>query len=188
MYWRGKKHQETKLQWSSKTGRESQEKDGKTKHHSRRVKKKKDLNSRMDHSHPSKLLVFRSRQIHHIKQCGTILHIAILWCRLQLHDQQSNKSTTLCCITQQIPNKQKTILHISYAIGQWRRRWSTDSPYLLYYNTTQEQTKCLFWRLFVVRILPKVAAQEKKATWGVTFDCHTIFQGKGVTVDGDREW
>ena len=107
------KHQETKLQWSNKIRREKQEKDGITKHHSRRVKKKKDLNSRMDHSRPPKLLAFHSRQIHYIKQCGTILHITILrWC-LKLHDQQSNKSTTLSGITQQIPNKQKTILHIS---------------------------------------------------------------------------
>ena len=35
------KHQETKLQWSNKTGRDKQEKDGKTKHHSRRVKMKR---------------------------------------------------------------------------------------------------------------------------------------------------
>ena len=111
------KHQETKLQWLNKIGREKQEKEGKTKHHSRRVKQKKDLNSRMDRSRPSKLLAFCSRQIHHIKQCGTILHITILRWRLKLHDQHSNKSTTLCGITQQIPNKQKTILHISKAKG-----------------------------------------------------------------------
>ena len=97
----GQKHQDTKLQRSRKTRRERQEKDGKTKHHSRRVKKTKDLNSRMDHSHPSKLLAFRSHHIHHIKQCGTIFHISILWCRLKLHDQESSKSTTLCKITQQ---------------------------------------------------------------------------------------
>ena len=93
-------------------------KKGKTKHHSRRVKKKKDLNSRMDRSRPSKLLEFRSRQIHHIKQCSTNLQITVLRCRLKLQDQQSNKSTTLCGITQQTPNNQKIILHISKAIGQ----------------------------------------------------------------------
>ena len=65
---RRQKHQETKLQRSNKAGRDKQEKAGKTKHHSRRVRKKKDLNSRMDRSRPSKLLAFRSLQIHHIKQ------------------------------------------------------------------------------------------------------------------------
>ena len=126
------KHQETKLQWSNKTRRDKQEKDSKTKHHSRRVKKKKDLNSRMDRSRPSKLLAFCSRQIHHNKQWGSILQITILRWHLKLQDQQSNKSTTLCSIPQQIPNKQNTILYISKAKGQWRRRWSTDSPHLLH--------------------------------------------------------
>ena len=160
------KRQETKLQWLNKIGREKQDKEGKTKHHSRRVKKKKDLNSRMDRSWPSKLLAFCSRQIHHIKQCGTILHITILRWRLKLHDRHSNKSTTLCGITQQIPNKQKTILRISKAKGHWRRRQSTDSPHLLHIKHHSRTTKCLFWRLSIVRILPKAAVQEKKATRG----------------------
>ena len=149
-------------------GREKQEKKGKTKHHSRRVKRKKDLNSRMDHSRPSKLLEFRSRQIHHIKQCGTNLQITILRCHLILQDQQSNKSTTLCGITQQTPNKQKIILHISKAIGQWRRRWSTDSPHLLHIKHHSRTTRCLFWRLSIIRILPKATVQEKNATRGGT--------------------
>ena len=61
------KHQENKVQCSSNPEREIQGKEGKTKHHSRRVEKKKDLNSRMDRSRSSKLLEFRSRQIRHIK-------------------------------------------------------------------------------------------------------------------------
>ena len=182
------KNQETKLQWSSNTGREIQEKDGKTKHHSRRVKKKKDLNSIMDHSRPLKLLEFRSRQIHHIKQCGTNLQLTILRWRLKLHVQQSNKSTTLWGITQQIPNKQKIILHILKAMGQWRRRWFTNSPHLLHIKHHSRTTRCFFRRLSIVRILPKATVQEKKATRGGTFDCHTIFQGKDMPVEGEVEW
>ena len=34
---------------------------------------------------------------------------------------------------------------------------------------------CLFRRLYIVKILPKAAVQEKKATLDRTFDCHTIF-------------
>ena len=134
----------------------------------------------MDCSQSSKLLEFRSRQIHHIKQRGTILQITILRCCLKLQDQQSNKSATLCGITQQIPNKQKIILHISDAIEQWRRRWSIDSPHPLHIKNHSRTTKCLFRRLSIVKILPKAAVQEKKATRGGTFDCHTIFQGKGM--------
>ena len=50
----------------------------------------------------------------------------------------------LCGITQQIPNKQKIILHTSNAIGQWRRRWSTISPHLLHIKHHSGTTKCLF--------------------------------------------
>ena len=85
-------------------------------------------------------------------------------------------------------NKQKIILHISDAMGQWRRRWSTDSPHPLHIKHHSRTTKCLFWRLSIVKILLEAAVQEKKATRGRTFDCHTIFQGKGMTVDGEREW
>ena len=69
------------------------------------------------------------------------------------------------------------------------------TPHLISYRTVKEEMiyrfprtiKCLFRRLSIVRILPKAAVQEKKATQGGTFDCHTIFQGKGMTVDGDSE-
>ena len=73
--------------------------------------------------------------------------------------------------------KQKTIDHNSYAIGQWRRRWSTDSPHLLHIKHHSSTAICLFQRLSIVKILPKAAVQEKNATlWGA-LDCHTIFQG-----------
>ena len=56
------RHQEIKVQCSSNPKKEIQETEGKTKHHSRRVeKKKKNLNSRMDRSRSSKLLEFRFR-------------------------------------------------------------------------------------------------------------------------------
>ena len=63
----------------------------------------------------------------------------------------------------------------SYVIGQWRRRWSTDSPHLLHIKHHSSTTICLFQRLSVVKILPKVVVQEKNATLGGTFNCPTIF-------------
>ena len=87
-----------------------------------------------------------------------------------------------------IPNKEKTIDHNSYAIGQWRRRLSTDSPHLLHIKHYSNTAICLFQRLSVVKILPKAAVQEKSATVGGTLDCHTIFQGKSMTKQGDKEW
>ena len=132
----------------------------------------------MDRSRPSKLLAFRSHQIHHIKQCSTILRITILWWHLKLHDQHSNKSTTFCGITQRIPNKQKTILHISKAKGHWRRRRSTDSPHLLHIKHHSRTTKCLFRRLSIVRILSQAAVQEKRATRGEPSIATSFSMGK----------
>ena len=89
-------------------------------------------------------------------------------------------------MTQCIPNKQKTIDRSSYVIGQWKRRWSTDSPHFLHIKH-HYTIICLFQRLSVVKILPKAAVQEKNATLGGTFDCHIIFLGKSMT-ERDKEW
>ena len=91
MYYGGK-NQEPKLQWSSKTGREKQEKCDRATLQARRVCKKKDLISSKDRSHPSKHLAFVSLQIHHIKQCGTSLQKSILQCRrIYLAKTQKNQ-------------------------------------------------------------------------------------------------
>ena len=111
-------NQKPRLQRSSKTGRKEQEKWQKTTLQSRRVCRKKDLISNIERSHPSKLLAFLSRQIHHKKQWGTILHIFIFLCRPNLPCQDSNNPITFWGITQWIPNKQNTNDHNSQAMGQ----------------------------------------------------------------------
>ena len=79
----------------SKTRREKQEKCGNAALQTRRVCKKKDLISSKDCSHPSKHLAFRLLQIHHIKECSTILQNSILRCRPNLPCQDLNISITL---------------------------------------------------------------------------------------------
>ena len=143
--------------------------------------------SRIDCSQSSKHLAFRSCCNHQNKQCGTNLHKPIFRCLPNFPCQEDHTSLTLYDITQCIPNKQKTIDHKSYAIGQWRRRWSTDSPHLLHIKHFSNTAICLFQRLFVVKILPKAAVPKKNATLGWTFDCHTIFQGKSMTEEGGKE-
>ena len=155
----------------------------KTKLHSRRVRKKKNLMSRIDRSQSSKHLAFHSRHMHQNKQCGTNLHKPIFRCLPNFPYQEANTSLTLYGITQYIPNKQKTIDHNSYVVGQWRRTWSTDSPHLLHIKHLLHTAICLFQRLSVVKILPKAAVQEKNTTLGGTLDCHTIFQGKSMTEE-----
>ena len=131
MYYGGK-NQEPKLQWSSKTGREKQEKCDRATLQARRLCKKKDLISSKDRSRPSKKQAFLSLQIHHIKKCGTSLQKSILRCRPNLPCQDSNNSITISDITQCSPNKQNTNEHNLQAKGQWSKRWSTNSPHLLH--------------------------------------------------------
>ena len=126
----GGKNQKPKLQWSSKIGREKHEKCEKAILQSRRVCKKKDLISSNDRSHLSKHLAFISLQIHHIKQCSTSLQKYILRCRLNLP-----RLKQLNYLKRHNPLKSKQTQpkdHISKAIGQWRRRWSTDCPHFLH--------------------------------------------------------
>ena len=98
MYYGGT-NQEPKLQRSSKTGREEQEKWEKTTLQSKRMCKKKDLNSRKESSQPSKLLAFLSCQMHHIKQWGSILQTFMLQCHPNFACQDSKNSITVWGIT-----------------------------------------------------------------------------------------
>ena len=70
--------------------------------------------------------------MHHIKQWGTAIQIEEFRCLPNFPCQQANSSTTVFGITQWVPNKVNTIDHKSKAIGQWIRRWSTNSPFLLH--------------------------------------------------------
>ena len=134
----GGTNQEPKLQRSSKTVREEQERWQKTTLQSRNVQKKKDLISSLEHSHPSKLLVFFSRQIHHIKQWGTSLQKSMLRCCPNLPYQDSNNSITLWGITQWIPNKQNTNDHNSQAMGNEEEDDPLTSHNSYTYSTNQE--------------------------------------------------
>ena len=100
----------------------------KVENQSNKVLKKNNLRSGMDLSLSSKNLLFLSLQRHHIKQWGTINHIWLFrWCPSQ-HCQQARSPTIDYGITQLTPNKPKTVDHKSIATGQWRKRWSTNSP------------------------------------------------------------
>lgn len=88
-------------------------------------------------SHPvlsvsSKLRLFLSCQIDHIKQWGTTFLVKLLWWSPNFPCQQANSSTTVFGIIEWTPNKVNTKVHNSTAIRQWSRRWSTDSPLLLH--------------------------------------------------------
>ena len=182
MYYGGT-NQETKEQRSRKKENEEQEKWEKTILHSKGVCKKKDLIPSKEHSQPSKLLAFLSRQMHQIKQWGPNLQTSMWRCCANFLCQASNNSRTVWGITHCIPNKQKTKDHNSQAMEQWSRRWSTDSPQLLHIASVKHYHTS-FTKVAIVKILPKEADQEKKATLGGTFDCHIILHGKETRLGG----
>ena len=72
-----------------------------------------------------------------------------------------------------------------------RKLWGNEeeddplTPHNSYtYSTNQELAHVFLQRLSVVKILPKDANHEKKATLGGTFECHIILQGKDKRVGG----
>ena len=89
--------------------------------------------SRIHPYESSEHLAFRSRHKHQNRQRGTNLQKSIFLCLPNLPCHEANNSITLYGITQWILNKQNTIDHNSYAIGQWRRRWS-QLVYLMFYS------------------------------------------------------
>ena len=102
--------------------------------------------------------------MHHIKQRGTAIQIAEFRCLPNFPCQQANGSTTIFGITQWMPNKVNTIDFKSKAIGEWIRRWSTDSPFLLHIQHQSKIKICRFLRLSIVKIFPKITVHTKKAT------------------------
>jgi hypothetical protein len=151
----------------------------------KRVNKKTWRRSSIDLEESSKHLRFRSLQIHHIIQRGTIFQTTALLDR-PLDHQLVKSSLTKPGITQQRPNRSKKAFHKALATPQWRRRWSTDSP-----SDSQSQhlfttTKPLLLRLSTVRIFPNAAVQAKNATLGGALDRQMLFQGKMEDPEGER--
>jgi len=61
------------------------------------------------------------------------------------------------------PKQLKKIFHKAQAISQWRRKWSTDSIFLLHTQHLSITMTCYFLRLSIVKIFPRTADQAKKA-------------------------
>ena len=104
--------------------------------------------------------------MHHITECGTTLQKTIFLCLPKWPCQAKRSSETLSVITHRSSNKFHTMVHNSKAMGQWRRRWSIDSPFLLHMQHQSTIITPLFHKQTVVGIFPKAAVHEKKATLG----------------------
>ena len=99
-----------------------------------------------------------------IRQWGIIRQITALPSLAKLPDQQASSSSTPLSITQATPNMERTKPHNSWAMGQWRRRWSVVSPSPLHIQHQPTTTNCRFRRLSTVYTFPKAAVHMKKLT------------------------
>ena len=95
---------------------------------SNEVLKKNNLRTSIEFSVSSKLLLFISLQMNHIKQGGMIIQIWLFRWRTHRPYKQAKSSKTDFGITQWSPNKPNIMDHKSKAIEQCSKRWSTDSP------------------------------------------------------------
>jgi hypothetical protein len=110
---------------------------------------KKDLNYANLLSRSSKFQSFLSLQRHHLPHDSTMRATTI--------DQQANKSTPQLGITQDRPKQLKKAFHKVQATSQWRRRWSTNSPFFLHIQHLSTTITFHFLRLSVVKIFPRAA-------------------------------
>jgi hypothetical protein len=130
--------------------------------------------------------LFLSFQTHPKRQIATIFQITALLSLLHVH-QQANKSITFLSITQDIPKQVKRAIYKAEVISQWRRKWSTDSTYLLHKHHLSTIITCLFLRLSSVRILPRKADHEKEKNPKGAWVRHTHFHGKRLPSKQAKE-
>jgi len=86
--------------------------------HSNKDRRKMHFNSMIEQSSPSKILLFHSRHMFHIINCGITSQTDADLCRPAPLNQQASNSTTCLGIIQEIPNKLNTKDHKSEAKGQ----------------------------------------------------------------------
>ena len=126
----------------------------------------------IDLSFPSKVCVFLSPHIPHIRQYGIILQITVVLCLLNTtwHDPMR-------------PNNEHTIFHNSWAIGPCMSKWSIVSPFCLRIQRQSTTTTCRLRKLSTVKIYPNTAVQMKLTSVGI-FSFHNGFHGENNGLVG----
>ena len=168
--------QETKLRENINSEGEEQSVKHQQRDHSKRLRWHKTFNSSNVFSLSSKERRFRSNHTIHIKHPGTKFQMSELW--FPSHwCQQDNKPATDPSITQWMPKAWSIKVQREWVTGQWRRRWSTDSPSQQHIQHQVANGRPLSIRLSKVRIRPCAAVHKKKATRLGIFGFQTPFQG-----------
>ena len=149
-------------QRSGKTGREEQEKWENTTLQSKRMCKKKDLNSHKESSQLSKLLAFLSCQMHHIKQWGNIPQTSMLWCRPNFPCQDSKYSILY---EAQPSGYQTNKIPVTTTPKLWGNEAEGDplTPYISYtYSTNQAQAHVFYEGCLLLRSNLKKQTKKRK--------------------------
>ena len=129
--------------------------------HSNKVWKNKCFNSWIDLSSPSKVRVFLSLHMTHIRQWGIILQSTLVLGLWNFCDQLAISSTRLRGMTQWTPKRKHTIFHNSWDIGQFRSKWSKVSLFLLHMQHQSTTTNFRLLKLSTVKIFLNAAVQIK---------------------------
>ena len=105
----------------------------------------------------SKVRVFISLQMTHIRHWGIIPQSTLDLSLLSLFDQLAKSSTTLHDMTQWTQNSEQAIFQGSWDTGQCRCKWSVISPFLLHIQDQSTTTTFRLLKLSMVEIFPKAA-------------------------------
>ena len=171
-----KGNQETKLREDKNSEREEQSVKPQQQDHSKRLRWHKSFNSSNVFSLSSKDRRFHSNHTIHIKHPGTKFQMFEL-CFLSHWCQQDNKPATDPGITQWIPKAWSIKVYRKWVTGQWKRRWSTDSPSPQQLQHQLAKGRPLSVRLSKVRIRPCAVVHKKSVTRLGIFGFQTPFQG-----------
>ena len=136
--------------------------------HSNRVLRISNFKSSSYRSQSSKVLAFLFLQIHPPQTMWHGPPNLPMLMSTQLTLPTSQEINHHWGITQFIPNKLKITTHISLATGQWRKKWSMDSPSALHIQHQLTKMMFLLFKLPAVNIFPRATDQRKKATRGKT--------------------
>ena len=133
-------------------------------------------------SKSSKVLRFRSFQIHHRMHNGTRFQIWDEYFPSQFHQPKSKPGIDLD-ITHDKPKVINTKLHNRFVISQWRSKWSTVSPQWRHIMFQSTNSNLLNLKLSPIRILFQATHQTKKETRLEALTLQIAFQGK--TIEGE---
>ena len=138
----------------------------------------------MDSTPSSKAIEFLAFQITQNKHNGPICHATFLFLPTKESLRPMRVSFTECGKTQETPKKERSNVHTSLVLSQWRRKWSIDSPHFWHRKHLFAKAQPLFCNRSNVKTLPHKASHTKKLILGCAQDIQIIFEGKEATNTG----